>query len=172
MAETKDARSKADVTMEFDHHIPIAEQDPDDKVDELRGKCPIGWSNQAGGFWYMTRYDDVRSALVEWNTFCSENGGTSVPGYAIEPSIPLDLNPPEHKPYRQLLNPMLSREEVADKLQPRVEYWTDHFIDQVIGLGSCDLVHDVAIKVPGAVTLEWLGWGRVGSSRQSRRGHL
>lgn len=155
------AKNRDNVTVEFDHHLPVADQDPDAKVDELRQKCPIGWSNRADGFWFLTKYDDAQSALVEWHTFCSENGGTSVPGYEIAPSIPLDLNPPEHKPYRQLLNPMLSKEEVAGKIQARVEYWTDHFIDQVISEGSCDLVHDVAIKVPGAVTLEWLGWARV-----------
>lgn len=48
-------KAKSDVTVEFDHHLPVTEQDPQEKYAELRDTCPIGWSNQRGGFWFLTR---------------------------------------------------------------------------------------------------------------------
>ncbi len=39
-----------------------------------------------------------------------------------------------------------------------MQHWTTHFIDQFIEAGQCEFTHDLSVPVPGAVTLEWLGF--------------
>jgi cytochrome P450 len=79
-------------------------------------------------------------------------------------------DPPTHTVYRRALNPTLSRETVQTVLVPRVDHWTDVFIDRVIEAGECDLMYDIAVPIPTAVTLEWLGledqeeWWMVGDA--------
>ena len=68
--------------------------------------------------------------------------------------IPVELDLPEHRSYRKILNPVTSPAAVAE-LQPMIERWTTWFVDQVIEAGECDFAG--VIGVPAVVTLDWLG---------------
>ena len=163
-------KSKADVTVDFDHHAPMAVTN-DELIDTyLQQTCPVAWSERHGGFWYLTSYEDTKRIATEWKSFTVEEG-------IVHPPPPYDKvtmaedDPPVHTQYRRALNPTLSREHVQDVVRPRIEYWTDVFIDRVIETGECDLLYDIGVAVPGAVTLEWLGftddrdeWWRIGKA--------
>lgn len=101
----------------------------------------------------------MSAGYADWKAF-SNAGGVSIPSWPMPPFIPIDLDPPEHKDYRRLFNSALSKEKVERELRPRLAYWTDYYIDQVIERGECDMVYDIALAVPASLTLEWLGWSR------------
>jgi len=149
-----------EVTVEFDHHEPAGDDDLDRRYTELMHACPVSWSNGHGGYWILTLFDDVYECLRDYRTFSSRDG-LSIPPHPMsqgdDVNVPVDLDPPEHSAYRRALNPLLTKEAVADLL-PRITYWTHHYLDEVIERGECDLVYDVALTVPAAVTLEWIGW--------------
>ena len=47
---------------QFDHHdAALADDERYRLYDELRG-CPVGRSEQHGGFWILSRFDDVADA--------------------------------------------------------------------------------------------------------------
>lgn len=163
-------KSKADVTVDFDHHAPTAVTN-DELVDTyLQQTCPVAWSETHGGFWYLTRYEDAKRIANEWKSFTVEEGIVHPPPPYTKVTMAED-DPPVHTQYRRALNPTLSKEHVENVVRPRIEYWTDVFIDRVIESGACDLLYDIGVAVPGAVTLEWLGftddrdeWWRIGAA--------
>jgi cytochrome P450 len=149
-------KSADDVTVDFDHHQPVAERDPDDAYAELRERCPVAWSPRHGGFWVITKHADVLDAFTDHRSF-STRLGTAIPPYPNGTGAPLGLDPPESGKYRRALSALLSQDAVA-ALTPMFERWTTHFIDEVIEFGTCDLVRDLASPIPGAITMEWVGW--------------
>jgi cytochrome P450 len=150
-------RPKAEATVGFDHHRPIAEKNPDEAFAELRRSCPVAWTEANGGHWVTSKYADVEKVLKDWRTFSSTSGIT-IPKSAATGTAMVDFDPPEHIAYRRVLNPLLGPDVVADRFGPRISYWTTLFIDRVIEKGHCDLIQEIAVQIPAAVTLEWLGW--------------
>ena len=58
---------------------------------------------------------------------------------------------------RRILSELLAPRG-AERLRPRAQHWTTHFVDQFIEAGECEFTHELSVPVPGAVTLEWLGF--------------
>jgi cytochrome P450 len=143
--------------IDFDHHRSTAEVDQDAVLADLRQKCPVGWTEAHGGFWVVTKHADVDRVYKDWKTFSSSDGLVIPPTpYGHTPLA--DDDPPEQTQIRRVLNPLMSESVVETTLLPRLVYWTDLFIDRVIEKGHCDLIADLAVAVPAAVILEWLGW--------------
>ena len=71
--------------------------------------------------------------------------------------VPEELDPPLFRPYRDVIH-RLASPAAARALQPAIERWTTHCIDEVIESGHCDLVTDLTERVPAAVMLGWLGF--------------
>ena len=149
--------------VDLDHHSPSFARDPLAAVGAARASCPVGWSPHHGGFWALTRYDDVVRVLNDAAAFSSRHDldpASPFKGVTIPPPpmcfIPVEMDPPEFMAYRRLLNPMFSPAAVA-RLQPTMVAFTDWCIDQAVERGSMDLVYDLASPVPAMVTLELLG---------------
>jgi cytochrome P450 len=157
-----DVRHSGRPTVDFDHHSPTSERHPWEAAAELREECPVGWSEHHGGFWVVSRYEDVRNVIMDFANFTStrirdpELSSFDIPGTKFPVGLPMELDPPDARPYRRRLNHILSREAVAE-LEPRVLHWTTHLIDQIIERGACDLAADLATPLPATVSLEWLG---------------
>ena len=149
--------------VDFDHHNPPEGQHPYDMFKQLRETCPVAWSEHYGGFWVVSRYDDVARVLREHETFSSSRElltepGTSfhIPSMDLPESIPNELDPPESIKYRRLLNPLTSPAAVA-AMADRVEHWTAHYLDRLGSEDQPDLLYGLAAPVPAAVTVEWIG---------------
>jgi cytochrome P450 len=71
--------------------------------------------------------------------------------------IPEMLDPPEHRPYRQLLRPFFESKAI-EPLQARVEQWTEQLLDEVAPAGACEFVAAVASRLPVAVFMELFGF--------------
>ena len=82
---------------------------------QLRDKAPLYWS-EACNFWVLSRYDDVRAALLNWKVFSNEAGsGSTGPAGELFEQAPnlLMFDPPRHTHMRkivaQLITPQLMR---------------------------------------------------------------
>jgi len=101
-----------------------------------RGHCPVARTEEGGGFWLVTRYDDVKRVLEDWETFSSTES-------AVMPT-PMDLcpitdDPPVQTAARQLLNPLFSRGAVA-KWEPAMRAAARALIANWIDRGSVELL--------------------------------
>ncbi|WP_174279726.1 cytochrome P450 [Sphingomonas bacterium] len=70
--------------------------------------------------------------------------------------IPLELDPPEHGKFRQLLNPLLSPPAVA-RLTPRIKERCAALIDRVRGVGDCEFMGAFGRAFPVGVFMELMG---------------
>jgi cytochrome P450 len=145
----------------FDHNSPEHSADPVASYARLRREAPAAWTEAHGGYWVLSDYAGVFEAARDDAVFRSgrsPHGGEGlsnvIPKAPVRLHIPVELDLPEHRAYRKILNPVTSPAAVA-QLQPMIERWTTWFVDQVIESGSCDFAS--VIGVPAVVTLDWLG---------------
>jgi cytochrome P450 len=156
----------------FDHHTEAYAQDWIGMLRSIRHECPVAWSEAYGGFWLLTRYEDVLKVARDDRRFSQAkhhdaNGnatdGALVPAFGPV-SVPFELDPPEHGKYRALFMPLLSREAVS-KLEPRIRTLVTEAIDEIIEAGRGDLMLDIAEVVPAYLTCELLGLERAEAHR-------
>ncbi|HET6500309.1 MAG TPA: cytochrome P450 [Amycolatopsis sp.] len=97
---------------DFDFHGPAL-----DNIfatyQELREHCPVGRSEKHGGFWFLTRSEDIFAAEQDPETF-SVAPSMLLPAFGTDvPLIPIDIDPPEHTDYRKILLPLFTPKAVA-----------------------------------------------------------
>src|SRR6266702_1196383 len=98
----------------FDHWQTDAAVDPYPLLGRLREHCPVARSDQHGGFWIYTRFDDVAGALRDHETYSSTSIAIpKLPEGKILPVPPLDQDPPVHTRYRQMLLPFFTPQRTA-----------------------------------------------------------
>lgn len=116
-----------------------------ERVEEyarLREECPVAWTDDWGGYWTLTGYDDVRAAARNFQAFASGRPFMQIPDPTEHDGpvpIPISLNPPEHTAYRRALNPFFSAERMAD-VEPRYREQVVPMIDALIGAGSSEVI--------------------------------
>jgi len=159
--ENSSAPGRGCPVVDFDHHGPEHNADRVGSYRRLRETAPVVWTESHGGFYVVTDYDGVFHAARHPEIYSSarssvggEGLATTIPKAPVHLHIPVELDPPDHRVYRKLLNPMLTPSAV-DSMRERVEELTDSFIDEMIESGSGDFAS--VIGVPAAVTIDWLG---------------
>ncbi len=159
--------------VDFDHHAP--DFDASKTYAELRERCPVAWSEAHGGFWVVSRYEDIANVARKDDTFSSARdadgrGGIVIPQWTTETSIPIELDPPDQTPYRTMLNHLFSAPAV-ETMKPMIADYTTTTIDEFIERGECDLVNDLTGPVPALVTATLLGFPASYASRMARAVH-
>lgn len=157
-----------------DIHAAEFARDPHAMYAELRAKCPVMRSLLYGKFWLLTRYEDVKSAALDWKTYTSSVAGvTAIPVITprTKPQLPIEVDPPLHSRYRTLMAAVFSPARV-ELLRPRIEKLASDCIDRILALPpgvEVDLVESYAIPVaigtlaeftnlPRQDSSRWLGW--------------
>jgi cytochrome P450 len=162
VTETENAPSRP--TVDFDHHSSEFADNWRDATAELRSKCPVAWTDAHGGYWVVSRYEDVKRVALDDVTFSSDNDmtgergggqGSAIPRAPMQ-LIPLEVDGPRFNAYRQLLNPKFSP-AAAEPWRPFLRQVTDAMIDRFCESGECDLVQDLASPVPAMLTMKLLG---------------
>ena len=145
----------------FDHHGPEHNADRIASYRQLRDQAPVVWTSTHGGYYVATTYDAVFHAARHPEIYSSarssvggEGLATTIPKAPVHLHIPVELDPPDHREYRKILNPALTPTVVAG-MRERVQEITDSIIDEMAELGEGDLA--TVIGVPAAVTIDWLG---------------
>ncbi|KLO27062.1 cytochrome P450 [Mycolicibacter heraklionensis] len=114
-----------------------------------------------GGFWSITRYDDVRAVSRDHKTFSSERRGIfllddiGVP-LAVQQSQMISIDPPRHDRLKALSIKAFTPQRVAEH-QDHITEIIDHVFDRVADKEQFDLVADVARAVPARVAGSLLG---------------
>ncbi|HUY23397.1 MAG TPA: cytochrome P450 [Acidimicrobiales bacterium] len=119
----------------------------------MRRNAPA-YHDEANDIWGLTRYEDVRAAGQDPQTFSSAGGS--------RPNTPLpymiDMDAPEHRKRRRLVSAGFTPQAVRDR-EGRIRTACDDIIDAVCERGSCDLVADIAAPLPVVMIADMLGFG-------------
>lgn len=122
----------------------------------LHGEAPdIFWSPRNGGFWTVTRHDLMTAILRDTDHFSNRELDIP-PSYSPNVMIPLNLDPPDHLPYRIVLMRHLDSKSVA-AMEPRIRRWAVELIEAVAKDGRCDFLAAIGEKFPVFVFMEMMG---------------
>ncbi|WP_338466179.1 cytochrome P450 [Novosphingobium sp. ZN18A2] len=120
----------------------------------LRRECPVAHTDGLGGFWALTRYEDVKRAASD-PTFVTSVQNV-VPKVAFTGRRPpLHLNPPEHTPYRRALNPLLAIDR-AEALAPHTRDLSRKLLAPMVERGGGDICVEFSSYLPVHVFGEWM----------------
>ena len=138
----------------FDHHSPEFADDLWEIYGGLR-EARVAHSDTYGGFYVLSRYEDVYAAARDDETFSSDRE-VVLPATGVGRLIPLNADPPDLQRYRSALFPYFTQ-RAAEAMAPEIRRFTTTTIDAFIADGHCDLITDLAAPVPAMTTLELMG---------------
>jgi cytochrome P450 len=148
--------------------------DPHSAWKVMREKDPVYWTKRDGrrGYWSITRHADALTVYRDPTIFSSARG-ISIGFNSDQEQSPAELygqsrmmlvtDPPRHGKQRSLLNKRFTPRALAPT-EHHVRTVCTSIIDSILDKGECDLVVDVAAKLPTAVICEMMNipredWG-------------
>lgn len=140
---------------DFDPEVPEDFDSPHAEYARLRRECPVAHTHGLGGFWALTRYEDVKRAASDSATFITSVQNV-VPKVAFTGRRPpLHLDPPEHTPYRRALNPLLSLER-SELFAPKTRELARRLLAPMVARGGGDICVEFSSYLPVHVFGEWM----------------
>ncbi|MEZ0341579.1 cytochrome P450 [Mycobacterium sp. pV006] len=151
----------------FDRHAPDYRERFLHITHEMQQRCPLAWTDTYDGHWVAAGSEEVfelaRCPHVS-NDHDVNHERRGYKGISIPTMIEaenfrggmLEMDDPEHRIYRTVLNPYLSPAAVK-RWQPFIDEITRACLDDHIESGRIDFVDDLANVVPAVLTLAMLG---------------
>ncbi len=139
----------------FDLVQPEVVKDPAEFLSKLRNECPVAHTDDLGGFWMLSRYEDVYRAARNVSAFSSASGVT-IPPQPNPPALCLEQDEPDHARYRLPIQPWFSPGRTA-QLEPAVRRIVTSVIDDIIDDRQANLAAAIAEPVPPMVIAGVLG---------------
>jgi cytochrome P450 len=139
---------------QFDHHSAEFVTRSWEIYEQLRADGPIAYTEKYGGFWVVSRYEDVKRIALDPATFSSVS--LLIPSFNSYRMLPINADPPEHAKYRRILNPFFSVRAVRSH-EPAMRAFTTKCINAFIARGSCDVMTELAQPVAAMRTMELVG---------------
>ena len=145
----------------------FADGPPHELFRELRGKCPVHWTDGISeypdeeGFWSITTADDVLEVSRDWQTYSSEIGGFTALKNAILPlelqqAMFIGMDPPKHDRVKALFQRGFTPKRIAEH-EAAIRQITIDVLDRLEDRETCDLVTDVAQPVVARVIGSFMG---------------
>lgn len=147
----------------------------------LRDERPVSWHPPAegsmmppqpgGGFWAVVRHADIVSVSRDPETFCSGQGVMleDVPEEILEAATSfLAMDAPRHSQLRRLVSSAFTPRQIA-KIDQQIANQARVLVDELIEVGDCDFVEQVAKRLPMWTIFEMVGLGPE-SQEQATRG--
>lgn len=128
----------------------------------LRHNAPVYWHPPAElpGFWALTRYDDIRAAYRDAETFSSAQGILLRPvEHGADPGGGRTLaltDPPRHHQLRDVVDAWFAPRSIRE-FEPRMREVARQVIDRALDRGTCDFVTDIAARIPLYVICTMMG---------------
>lgn len=147
----------------LDHDL-FAHREPWEVFELLQREAPVFWHPEpppGRGFWVVTRYADLLEVLRDTATYSSEVGGAATIEDLPEDVLDarrnfLELDPPRHTKFRRIFQADFTPKAVR-RYEPWLHELTTAVLDDALGKGEFDLVHEIAAPIPIRVLGRILG---------------
>ena len=149
----------ANLVVDFDVYDPKLATPVDvmqERMAELAAKGPVVFSPAYGGHWIVTHYKEIHQVLTDPQTF------SSYPNNLVTPAdfgkfIPLELDPPDHTAYRQVLQPLFSPQRMK-RLSDDIRTVVNELIDGFAPKGHAEFIAEFAHELPARIFLALMDW--------------
>lgn len=144
------------MTRPADFRVPETEDfdSPHALFADLRGHCPVAWSPDLGGFWAITRHEDICRVLTDWQTFTTTVQNVVPPVATTQRRPPLHLDPPGNIPYRNAILRFLSPRRI-ETWRPLLRTMVAQYLDPWIERGGGDICAEFSFVLPIALLAEF-----------------
>jgi cytochrome P450 len=122
--------------------------------DEMRDRCPVAWSEFLG--WSLFKHEDVIAATRNPARFSNRISTSPMLAPGSVPSIPLQLDPPEHTPYKRFLISYFSTQRMA-AFEPTTRSLAGSLLHAYLA-GGGDAVAAFTDPYPVQSLCAFLGW--------------
>jgi cytochrome P450 len=143
----------------YDPYDYELDADPYPVWKRMRDEAPV-YYNEPYDFYALTRFDDIKAASNDWQTFSSARGSVLEmirnPEYLKAARAMLFMDPPDHTSHRALAKRVFTPRRVSE-LEPRVRELTAGYLDRFVGSGGFDYVADFGALLPMMVIGSFLG---------------
>ncbi|WP_331720860.1 cytochrome P450 (plasmid) [Streptomyces sp. NBC_01241] len=140
-----------------DRYDPLAAEilrDPYLVLAELRDRQPVFWHTGMGS-WALTRYADSVRVLRDHASFARDPRRTG--GTVPEPSLSVQtLDPPQQSHVRSLFMTALRAQDLTG-VESRARRLLRERLDQLAGVGTFDVMAEIAVPLSVAVVADLLG---------------
>jgi cytochrome P450 len=140
---------------------------PHELFKRCRHKCPVHWSShltefpEEEGFHSVTRWDDIRTVSMDWETYSSERGGITALTNAI---MPLEMqrgmfiaqDPPKHDRLKALFQRGFTPKRIAEH-EDRIRKIVTDRLGGLDGKNEVNLVDEFAQPVVARVIGSFMG---------------
>ena len=142
--------------LKYDPFSYALDVDPYPVYRRLRDEAPV-YHNPEHDFWALSRYDDVRAASRDTDTFSSRNG-TSLELMDETPAIPIMifLDPPRHTAIRNIIAPVFAPARIA-AMESDIRWRAKTIIADLVDSKRFDVVSELTARLPMDVISSLLG---------------
>lgn len=141
---------------DVDLYTEQARTDPYPIYAELRALGPVVYLSRYD-LYALPRYDEVRAALMDWQTFSSARGVFVDPAMNAQlEGITLCSDPPEHTAMRSVLGRPLRQDRMRE-VTPRIEAEADRVVAKLVDQGRFEVVTELAEHLPMTVVSDLVG---------------
>ena len=142
----------------YDPYDAALHLDPHPVWKRMRDEAPL-YFNETYNFYALSRFADVRGAMLDAATFSSAHGVMldllDLPIEVVPKTLPF-MDAPEHTRLRNLVNRTFTPRRVAE-LESRIRELCAGYLDPFVGAGGFDVVRDFGGKLPMMVIGSLLG---------------
>lgn len=141
---------------DYDHYDPEFALDPHPAYRRLRGACPVAHTGNYGGFYVLSRFADISEVLHNADVFSSWPADTPpTPGHN-RALIPLEVDPPDHRRYRMIVDPIF-RPKGIQHITESVREYAAQLVDGMLDKREFDFMTEFAQPFPSSVFLRLVG---------------
>jgi cytochrome P450 len=117
-------------------------------------------NGQTGSFWFLSRFEDVFTAVRDTDTFSSAHGLTvdpDAPGTQMGDATPIVfMDPPDHTTMRRLVSAGFTPRQVTE-LEDEIRAFVVEHLERLRMAGSGDIVSGLFKPLPSFVVAHYLG---------------
>lgn len=124
-------------------------KDQRNAFDRMREQCPV--ARDVEGHWTLFRHADVRRVLLDHERFSNQ--------VSRHISVPNGMDPPEHTPFRQLIEPYFNEQRVA-WFKPVCRAIADELAQKLKGRTQVELMADFALPFALRAQCAFMGWSQ------------
>ncbi|MEX3947981.1 cytochrome P450 [Paraburkholderia sp. EG287B] len=140
-----------DLVVDFDYmNPPDAQDDVHLAWKSLHAGPDIVWSPYYGGHWIATRGEDIEAMQKDHTRFSHQS--VNIPPLNESRLVPLELDPPEHTAYRNLITPAFLPQAIAS-LESDVRSLAIELIEKIAPRGECEFVSEFSKILPIVIFL-------------------
>jgi cytochrome P450 len=145
---------KTPPTPDFNADVPEDFDSPHAMFRDLRQRCPVAYSDAMGGFWAVTKYEDIVRVLTDWETFTTTIQNVVPRVATTQRRPPLHLDPPGNTPYRNAITRLMTPARLKP-WRPRIAALVDELLEPLLERGEGDICRDFSFILPIAILADF-----------------